>query len=105
MKLWRSWTTWRRPIPVSPAARSPTIRESLPDTAGRPLRLRLLLWIVLALLPAATLALVQGWQRVSSDVADVRDLLIQTARATGNETDTLIASEELILRALSNLPE
>ena len=59
----------------------------------------------MALLPAAILALIQGWDRVSRDVADVRDLLIQTAKATASDAETLLASEEQILRALSNLPE
>jgi two-component sensor histidine kinase len=58
-----------------------------------------------ALLPAAILALVQGWDRVSRDVADVRDLLIQTAKASASDAETLLVSEEQILRALSNLPE
>ena len=42
---------------------------------------------------------------MSRDVADVRNLLIQTARATATDTETLIASQEQILRSLSNLPE
>lgn len=63
------------------------------------------MWIILALLPAATLALIQGWDRVSRDVADVREQLIQTAKTTAIDTETLLASEEQILRSLSNLPE
>lgn len=42
---------------------------------------------------------------MSRDVADVRDLLVQTAKATAGETETLLASQEQILRSLSNLPE
>ena len=76
-----------------------------PDSAGRSLRLRLLFWIILALLPAAALALIQGWDRVSRDVADVRNLLVQTAKATATDTETLLASQEQILRSLSNVPE
>src|SRR5262245_14041838 len=107
MKSWRSLITWLRPTARSPAGtgKSPTTRATLPEIAGRPLRLRLLIWILLALLPAAALALVQGLERISSDVADVRDLLIQTAKATGSDTETLLASEEQILRSLSNLPQ
>jgi two-component sensor histidine kinase len=60
---------------------------------------------MLALLPAAILALIQGWDRVSRDVADVQDLLTQTAKASAGDAETLIASEEQILRALANLPE
>lgn len=87
--------------------RTPTIttRATPPDAVGRPLRLRLLFWIILSLLPAAALALIQGWDRVSRDVADARDLLIQTAKATASDTETLLLSEEQILRSLSNLPE
>ena len=42
---------------------------------------------------------------MSRDVADVRDLLIQTAKATASDTETLLASEEQILRSLSNVPQ
>ena len=38
-------------------------------------------------------------------MADVRDLLVQTAKATASDTETLLASQEQILRSLSNLPE
>ena len=41
---------------------------------------------------------------MSRDVADVRDLLIQTAKATAIDTEALLASEEQILRSLSNVP-
>jgi two-component sensor histidine kinase len=105
MKSWRSLITWLRQTPRTPAEISPTTRATLPDAGGRPLRLRLLFWIILALLPAAALALIQGWDRVSRDVSDVRERLIQTARATGSDTETLLASEEQILRSLSNVPE
>jgi len=105
MKSWRSLITWLRQTPPSPAGRTPTTRATLPDSAGRSLRLRLLFWIILALLPAAALALIQGWDRVSRDMADVRDLLVQTAKATASDTETLLASQEQILRSLSNLPE
>jgi two-component sensor histidine kinase len=56
-------------------------------------------------LPAAALSLIQGWDRVSRDVADVRERLIETAKATASDTETLLASEEQILRSLSNIPE
>lgn len=87
---------------TNPATRAATLPEA---GIGRPLRLRLLFWIIVALLPAAILALIQGWDRVSRDVADVRSLLIQTAKASAGDAETLLASEEQILRALSNLPE
>ena len=84
---------------------NPAIRATPPDGGGRPLRLRLLFWIILALLPAAALALIQGWDRVERDLSDVRERLIQTAKATASDTETLLASEEQILRSLSNVPE
>ncbi len=81
-------------------------KTTLPEIGGgRPLRFRLLLWIVLALTPAAALALVQGWDRVQRDVADARELLVQTAKATAGDTENLLVSEEQILRSLSNRPE
>jgi two-component sensor histidine kinase len=49
--------------------------------------------------------LIQGWDRVARDLADVRERLIQTAKATSSATETLLASEEQILRSLSNVPE
>jgi two-component sensor histidine kinase len=58
----------------------------------------------LALLPATALALIQGWDRVQRDLADIRNLLIQTAKATAAETETILASQEQIVRSLSNLP-
>ena len=106
MKSWRSLITWLRPAPRTLAETSPTTRATLPDTGGgRPLRLRLLFWIIVALLPAAALALIQGLDRVSRDVADVRNLLVQTAKATASDAETLLASEEQVLRSLSNLPD
>ena len=109
MKSWRSLIIWLRPTPphtggedlTDPATRAATLPEA---GVGRPLRLRLLFWIIVALLPAAMLALIQGWDRVSRDVADVRSLLIQTAKASASDTETLLASEEQIFRSLSNLP-
>ena len=85
---------------------NPMTKGAIPPEVGvgRPLRLRLLFWIIVALLPAAVLALVQGWDRVSRDVADVHELLTQTAKVAAGDADTLLASEEQILRALSNLP-
>ena len=104
MKSWRSLITWLRPTPRTPAETNPTTRATVPEAGGRPLRLRLLFWIILSLLPAAALALIQGLDRVSRDVGDARDLLVQTAKATASDAETLIASEEQILRSLSNLP-
>src|SRR6185503_206852 len=105
MRSWRSLITWPRPKSPTPQKETST-KATLPETgAGRPLRLRLLFWIILALTPAATLALVQGWDRVQRDVADVRERLVQTAKTSASDTDNLLASEEQILRSLANQPE
>lgn len=56
------------------------------------------------MLPAAAVSLIQGLDRVQRDVADVRDRLIQTARATASEEQNLVASGEQVLRALATQP-
>ena len=47
----------------------------------------------------------QGIDRVQRDVADVRDRLIQTARATAADEENVLASGGQVLSALSNQPE
>jgi len=56
-------------------------------------------------MPAAILSLFQGFERVRENVADVRDRLIQTARASAADEESVFASGEQVLRALANQPE
>jgi two-component sensor histidine kinase len=48
---------------------------------------------------------VQGLDRVYRDIDDVRERLVQTARATAGDEQNMLASAEQILRALANQPE
>jgi two-component sensor histidine kinase len=88
--------------------RTPKERETnltAPPEGGRSLRFRLLLIIVVCLVPVAVLSLVQVMDRVSRDVEDVRERLIQTARASATDEQNVLASAEQILRAIANQPE
>ena len=103
MKLWPSLTaSHRRKIP---AATREAKETAPPESGGRSLRLRLLLTILIWLLPAAIVSVVQGLDRVQRDVEDVRERLVQTARATAGDEQNMLASAEQILRALANQPE
>ena len=57
------------------------------------------------MLPAAFVSVVQGIDRVERDLADVRDRLIQTARASASDGENVLASGGQVLGALSNQPE
>jgi two-component sensor histidine kinase len=63
------------------------------------------LTIIVWLLPVAVISIMQGMDRVSRDVEDVRERLVQTARATAGDEQNMLASAEQILRALANQPE
>ena len=47
----------------------------------------------------------QGADRVQRDVAEVKDRLVQTARASAADEESILASAEQILRSLANQPE
>ena len=72
---------------------------------GWSLRLRLALTVIVALAPVAIVSVLQGVDRVRRDVDDVRERLIQTARAASSDEQNVLASAEQILRALANQPE
>src|SRR5689334_5036023 len=104
MKLWRNLTDWLRLTRPKPVRDQPT-KQIPPDAGGRPLRLRLLFWIIIWLLPAALVSIVQGIDRVQRDVSDVRERLIQTAQTTASDEETLLTSGSQVLRAVANQPE
>jgi two-component sensor histidine kinase len=56
-------------------------------------------------LPAAFVSVIQGIDRVQRDVSDVRDRLVQTARASAADEENVLASGGEVLNALSNQPE
>jgi two-component sensor histidine kinase len=72
---------------------------------GRSLRLRLLFWIIIWLMPAAVVSVVQGIDRIQRDVSDVSDRLVQTARSSAADAENVLASGEQVLRALANQAE
>jgi len=84
--------------------------NNLPDSAtpsdrGWTLRQRLLLIITIALLPVAVVNVFQGVERVKRDTQDVSAQLIQSARATAADQDSVLASGEQILRAMGALKD
>jgi two-component sensor histidine kinase len=100
-------TGWlRREAPAQAGAANEPVREARPvREGGWSLRLRLALTVIVALVPVAAVSVLQGIDRVHRDVADVRDRLMQTARAASNDEENVLASAEQILRALANQPE
>ena len=104
MRSWPNLTGWhraRRPENPDEVAQE----ETAPVRVERSLRTRLLFVVIIALLPAAIVSVVQGLDRIQRDVEEVRELLVQTARATGSDEQNLLASAEQILRAHANQPE
>src|SRR5882672_8936276 len=104
MKLWRSLTAWLPLTHRSPARRR-TEKATPPEVGGRSLRLRLLFWIIIWLMPAAVVSVVQGIDRVQRDVSDVRERLVQTAHNSAADEESVLTSGEQVLRALANQPE
>ena len=74
-------------------------------SSGWSLRLRLLLWVGLVLLPPALLSILQGIANARRDVADLHEQLISTARAAAAPAENILASARDIARALSHLPD
>lgn len=72
---------------------------------GWTLRQRLLLIITIALAPIVFVSLLQGVERVRRDVSDVRERLIQSARAASEDDQSLLNSGEQILRAVGSLKD
>ncbi len=74
-------------------------------SSGWSLRLRLLLWVGLVLLPPALLSILQGVANARRDVADLHEQLISTARTAAAPAENILASARDVARALSHLPE
>src|SRR4051812_5772818 len=98
-----------RPVrlwPNSIASRRTRKATSDTDTFGhRSLRLYLLITVVVALSPVALVSVLQGIDRVQRDAGDVRESLLQAARATAGDEENVLAAGEQVLRALSNQME
>lgn len=104
MKSWRSLIDWLRP-PRDTRRPGAEANETAIEGGGWPLRLRFLVIVLIALAPVAALSVVQGMDRFRRDEEDIRERLIQTARASASEEENMLAAAEQILRALSNEPD
>ncbi len=76
-----------------------------PDKQGWTLRGRLLVALTVALLPVAVVIILQGLERSRLDTENVRERLIQSARAAATEEQNLTASAEQLLRAVSHIAD
>jgi two-component sensor histidine kinase len=74
-------------------------------SSGWSIRLRLLIWVGLVLLPPALLSILQGVANARRDVADLHEQLISTARAAATPAENILASARDIALALSHLPD
>jgi len=104
MKSWRSSIGWPLSIRRKLATEA-TRNQTSPEFTARPLRLRFLFWITIWLAPVAAISVIQGIDRVQRDVADVRERMIESAHASAAQEESVFASGEQVLRALSNQPQ
>ena len=89
MRLWRNLTDWLRSIP----RRDQSTKQIPPDAGGRPLRLRLLFWIIIWLLPVALVSLVQGELSFNDPEFHRRELTLLSSRnATLDDFRNVIAA-------------
>ncbi len=89
-------------MPRADAAKERTSERGASER-GWPLRISLLFWVTLALLPIAAVSILQGIDRAGADVAAVHDRLIQSASAAAKDEENLLSSAEQVARALANL--
>jgi two-component sensor histidine kinase len=101
----RSWNNSIISLPSIRRRKDLTAKETVPEAGWRSLRLRLLLWIVIALIPAAILSVLHGLDRVRRDVADVHERMIAMSSAAASDEESLFLSAEQVLRALANQTE
>jgi len=57
------------------------------------------------LAPIAAISVIQGIDRVQRDVIDVRERMIESARASAAQEENVFAAGEQVLRALANQPQ
>jgi len=67
------------------------------------LRVQLLLFVTVALLPIAIFSILQGIERAQADVASVHERLIKSAQSAASDEENLLASAEQITRAIANI--
>jgi hypothetical protein len=69
------------------------------------LRTRLFWWVTLALIPIGIVSILQGLERASVDVANVREHLVQSVRIAASNEENVLASSEQLLHALANVDD
>jgi two-component sensor histidine kinase len=67
------------------------------------LRVRLLLFVTVALLPIAIFSILQGIERAQADVASIHERLIKSAQNAASSEENILASAEQITRAIANI--
>src|ERR1700722_13715508 len=103
MRSWPSLSGWLQASNKSDHRNDESRELHLPSSWS--LRLRLLFWVTIALLPIAIVSVLQGMDRARSDLAEVRDRLVSTARASATPAQNVLASADQIARAVANLPD
>ena len=69
------------------------------------LRTRLFWWVTLALIPIGIVSVLQGLERARSDVANVREHLVQSVRIAASNEENVLGSSEQLLHALANMDD
>src|SRR5437868_268024 len=105
MKSWRSLIGWPLSTRRNRARETISTNPTRADRSARPLRLRLMFWITIWLAPVAAVSVIQGVDRVTRDIADVRERITEAARASASQEENVVASGEQVLRALANQPQ
>jgi two-component sensor histidine kinase len=97
---WRNWIGWRLRRSSNPPASS--ANDDVLEHEWS-LRVRLLVFVTVALLPIAIVSIFQGIERARADGENVHDRLVQSARSLAVDEDNLLSSAEQIARAVSNV--
>lgn len=100
MTSWRNWIASRPLTSSNPIASSAS--EGTAES-GWSLRVRLLIFVTVALLPIAIVSIFQGIERARADGSNVHDRLTQSAQSLAADENNLLASAEQIARAVSSV--
>jgi two-component sensor histidine kinase len=97
---WRNWIGWRLHRSSNPPGSS--ANDGVFENEWS-LRVRLLVFVTVALLPIAIVSIFQGIERAEADGENVHDRLVQSAQSLAADQDNLLSSAEQIARAVSNV--
>ena len=91
MTSWPKWTNSLLPsLRTRPLSAEP--RDTL-TKHSQSLRARLFWWVTLALIPIGIVSILQGLERASVDVANVRERLVQSVRIAASNEENVLAPE------------